>query len=209
MAWSEALLEAVRGARRLRGTVMLAVEGEDAQWCAACAAVDETVELRVGEPPRRGLVRRHAPGEQWLRDHAWTQVFDAWALPGPALGDEGCAATLAAALEQALGADPARPLRHVLTHPGVMEGDQPPAPDAPAAEHIEVALRALTSGSVRIECGSPSALWAIVWARDGELLVEQETPERTWTEPRTADGARAAAEALAQPSTPLYLSFIP
>jgi hypothetical protein len=105
----ETPLDAVREARRLRGTVMLAVEGNDEQWCAACGAVDGSVELRVGEPPRGGVLRRRdAGGEQWLRDHGFAPVQDAWSRPEPALADEGCAATLSAALEHALGADPTR-----------------------------------------------------------------------------------------------------
>jgi hypothetical protein len=75
-----------------------------------------------------------------------------------------------------------------------------------------VALRALARGPrgrVTIDCGAPARLWAIVWANDGELLVEQESPERDWIEPRTGDGASAAARALAEPAAPLYLSFIP
>ena len=90
---------------------MLAVEGDDEQWCAVCAAVDGAVELRVGEPPRRGLRRRRDPaGEAWLRDHGYFQVIDAWTFPVPAeTGDTQCAVTLEAALAGALGADTTTP----------------------------------------------------------------------------------------------------
>jgi hypothetical protein len=61
-----------------------------------------------------------------------------------------------------------------------------------------------------MDCGTPAELWAIVWALgDGKLLVEQESPEKEWTEPHTDAGAEAAAAALATPAAPLYLSFAP
>lgn len=206
------LVEAVREARRVRGTVMLAVDGRDEKWCAVCGAVDGSVELRVGEPPRQGVLRRRAPGEQWLRDHGFLRVPDAWSRPESALGDEACAATLAAALQHALEADPSAPMHHVLTHPGVLDGVTPPPSDAPARDHIGAAMLALARqdrGRLDIDCGIPSQLWAIVWAADGALLVEQESPEREWTEPQTDEGAAAAAAALAEPSSPLYLAFMP
>jgi hypothetical protein len=80
------------------------------------------------------------------------------------------------------------------------------------AVHVAAAIReAARRQRARLDiwCGSPSRLWAIVWVTDGELLVEQEEPEREWTEPQTDDGAAAAAAALAEPPPPLYLSFIP
>jgi hypothetical protein len=199
------LIEAVREARRLRGTVMVATGRRDRQWCAAVAAVDEAIELRVGPPRRR---RR----KQWLRDHGFVEVLDAWTRPEASLGDEACAAVLADALEHALGAEPGAPLRHVLTHPGVLEGTEPPPPGAPVAEHVATALRALIREPglrLDVRCAVPERLWATVWAREEELVVEQELPERAWSRPRTEAGAADVAATLPEPRTPLYLNFIP
>ena len=46
-------LDAVEEAMRLRGTVMLEVAGHPEWWCAALAAADGPLELRVGEPRKR------------------------------------------------------------------------------------------------------------------------------------------------------------
>src|SRR4051794_7572577 len=113
-----ALAEAVEEARRIRGTVMLAADRRERQWCAGCAAVDGRVELRVAEPAPRGL-RRRPPDEalEWLRAHGFMPVPDAWSLPMPAAtGSQTCAGTLAAALRSALGVDAGASLHHVLTH---------------------------------------------------------------------------------------------
>jgi hypothetical protein len=199
------LIDAVREARRVRGTVMVAVEGHEKQWCAVCAAVDGALELRVGAPRRRGRRR-------WLEDHGFLPVRDAWTRPEPQPDEAACAAMLAEALEHALGAEPDAPLQHVLTHPGVLDGTDHPAPDAPAADHVLTALRALAREPGRrldIRCGTPEALWAIVWALDDELAVEQELPEKAWSEPRSDAGAAAVAQRLPEPRRPLYLSFVP
>jgi hypothetical protein len=186
---------------------MLAVAGRDDQWCAACAAVDGSLELRVGPPPRRGLLRRRdAAGEAWLREHGFVEVIDAWSLPASDAGDASCAATLEAALADALGADPDAPLEHVLTHPGLLEGSEEPAPDAPLEDHLAAALRSLVRagrGCVSIGSGLPEELRAIVRATDGELVVEREvpgvshSPGETWPERLTPDGAERAASELA------------
>lgn len=187
---------------------MLAVEGRDELWCAACAAVDGSVELRVGEPRRRGLLRRRdADGEAWLREHGFTTIPDARARPEPVLGDHACADTLAAALEHGLGADPAAPLRHVLTQPGIIEGSDPPPADAPLEAHLAAALRGLARagrGRFHVDSGRPAELRAVVWALDGELIVEREvpgvagSPGESWREPLTPEGAAAAADELAR-----------
>ena len=88
--------QAVQRALDCRGTVMLAARDDERQWCAVCAAVDGTVEVRVGEPPsgwrHRGRRRR---GEAWLRDRGFVQVIDAWAKPMDATSSTWtCAETL-------------------------------------------------------------------------------------------------------------------
>jgi hypothetical protein len=187
---------------------MLAVEGRaTAQWCAPWGAHDGSVELRVGEP-RRGLLRgRDADGEAWLGDHGFVQVIDAWARPEPALGDDACAALLAGALEHALGADPASPLEHVLTHPGVIGGAEAPPHDAPLEHQLAAAIRGLVAagdGRYVIDSGRPGELRAWVWIDGDELLIEREvpgvadSPGESWREPLTPAGADAAATELAR-----------
>ena len=187
---------------------MLAVEGhEKLQWCAPWGAHDGSIELRVGEP-RRGLLRRRdADGEAWLREHGFTRGIDAWSRPEPTLGDDACAALLAAALEHAHGADPASPLRHELTHPGVIEGAGAPPHDAPLEQHLAAAFRGLVAagdadGRYTIDSGRPGELRAWVWSKDGELVIEREvpgvaeSPGESWREPLTPEGADAAAAEL-------------
>ena len=95
----------MREARRLRGTVVVGVAGREDLWCAVCTAVDGSVELRVGPVPRRGLLRRRAPGgEAWLREHGFVPVVDAWSFPATGAGDESCAA------RRSLISRPSRPL---------------------------------------------------------------------------------------------------
>jgi hypothetical protein len=188
---------------------MLAVAGRDEQWCAVCAACDGSLELRVGPPPRRGLLRRRGErGAAWLREHGFAEIVDAWALPVPPGASEArCAAALEAALAGALGAEPGSPLRHVLTQPGVLDGTAAPPEGAPVEQHLATALRALAAagrGRLHIESGRPATLRAFVRALDGELLVEREvagvagSPGETWSAPRTAEGAGQAAAELAR-----------
>ena len=188
---------------------MLAVEAHEEQWCAACAAVDGSLELRVGEPRRRGLLRRRDPGgEAWLRDHGFVAILDAWAQPIPgATSDDQCAATLEAALEGGLGAEPGTRLEHVLTHPGLLDGVDAPPPDAPLEQHLAAAFHGLVragDGRYNIDSGRPGVLRAWVWVDRGELLVEREvpgvkeSPGESWREPLTPAGAEAAASELAR-----------
>ena len=146
---------------------MLGVDGREEQWCAACATVGGSLELRVGEPRRRGLLRRRdIDREGWLLDHDFLPVLDAWCFSGHELGDDACVGTLAAALEHGLGADPETPLQHVLTHPGSLAGEAFPDPGAPLEEHLTVGLRGLVlagDGRITIQSGRPAALRAWVW----------------------------------------------
>ena len=215
------LLEAVAEARRARGTVMLAAGGGEARWCAVCAAVDGRVELRVGEPVSGWLRRKGRAQEEWLADHGFVHVIDAWALPASDPTDEAGAAALAEALEHGLGVERGEPLHRVLIHPGRLTEDLPPA-DAPHGDHIAGALRDLaTAGRGRVDFsgGRPARLWAIVWVLDDEraLLVESELAgdpgsSDEWREPLSLDGAGSAARELAgrigAPAEPLFIAFI-
>jgi len=187
---------------------MLEADRRGSPWCAACAAVDGSVELRVGEP-RRGLLGRRDPeGEAWLRDHGFVAALDAWVLPVPAeTSDAQCAATLEAALAGGHGVEPGTRLEHVLTHPGLLEGIDPPPPDARLEQHLAAAFHGLVragDGRYTIGSGRPESLRAWVWVVDGELLVEREvpgveaSPGESWREPLTPAGADAAAAELAR-----------
>lgn len=193
-------------ARRVSGSVMLVVDGDEDQWCAAYAAVDESVKLRIAEP-RRGW-RRWKPteGEVWLSEHGFVPELDAWTLPVPSTTDaRECARLLADAARNGLGVDSGAQLVRALVHPGALAHEWS-APDAPHEEHIAAALRSLVSvgrGRAAINGGCPSELWAWVWVLDDgrSLLVEYEPPraaaeEDTWTVPLTLDAARAAAQDL-------------
>ena len=212
----------------MRGTVVVGVAGrEEDQWCAACAAVDGMVELRVASPPRRGLLRRgDRAAEAWLREHGFVPVIDAWSLPATADDDASCATILETALTTALGAEPDASLVPVLTHPGLPGAAEPPPADARLEEHLTTALRSLADagqGRFHVESGRPAELRAFAWALDGELVVEREvpgvaeSPGETWTEPLTPDGAWRAAAELARrvreersgaDSEPWFLTFV-
>ncbi len=207
---------------------MVAVAGRDEQWCAVCAACDGSLELRVGPPARRGLLRRRdGRGEAWLREHGFEEVVEAWSLPVPSWsGDAASVATLEGALADALGAEPGARLEPVLTQPGLLDGAAAPPLGAPFEQHLAAALRALASagrGRFHVESGRPASLRAVAWAWDGELLVEREAagavapPGDTWSEPLTAAGADAAATVLASrvraerpgaDTEPWYLAYI-
>jgi hypothetical protein len=185
---------------------MLTAEGRDDVWCAVCAAVDGSCELRVGEPARHGWRKRKpAAGETWLAEHGFFHVIDAWTLPVPrTTGDWTCATLLAEALRNAFAVAGDTQFLHELTHPGAFEEELAPE-DAPHSEHIASALRSLVlagRGRAHLDGGSPATLWAWVWVTDeGRLLVEYEAPresrdEDTWEAPLTLDGARTAADEL-------------
>jgi hypothetical protein len=216
-----ALLEAVAEARRTRGTVMLAADSGEKRWCAVCAAVDGRVELRVGEPAGGWLRRKGRAQEEWLAEHGFVHVIDAWSLPASDRTDEAYASALAEALEQGLGVERGEPLHRVLIHPGRLTEDVPRG-EAPHVDHIAGALRDLaTAGRGRVDFsgGRPAQLWAIVWvlADERALLVESELAgdpgsSDEWREPLSLDGADAAARELARriptPAEPLFVSFI-
>jgi hypothetical protein len=222
------LSEATERAIAVRGTVMLAPPGDERRWCAICAAVDGSVELRVGEPSRGWWRRSEAPGEAWLREHDFVHVVDAWAQPAPRDASPYlCADILATALQQAFGAPPDGALAEVLVHPGMLGDVPPPAPDAPHADHIRYAVSALAargSGKADIQGGRPAATWAWLFAGDGELNLSPEPLEwppdydaRDWTVPLDADLAAEADKLTAilhddlgrSPGEPLFISFMP
>jgi len=190
---------------------MVAAKGDDDVWCAAVAAVDGAVELRVSPPARRDRDRVTTLG--------FVPVIDAWSRPATTASDEECARLLA----EALGA--AAPLRHVLTHPGV-PGTVVTPPDAEHAEHVAGAVRALAlhgRGRVYVGGGRPEQLYGTVCIDDGDLLVEREVAGETevagdiWREPFTLDGAAAAARTFVErtraerpgfDAEPLFIGFI-
>ncbi len=194
---------AVEEARRVRGTVMLVVEGQAQLWCAACGAVDGSVQLRIGEP-RRGWKRwRRSDGEVWLEEHGFIHIIDAWTLPvSSATGDWACAGLLADALSNALGVGRDVQLQRELVHPGALVHEL--APDgAPHEEHIAAALRSLViaGGNARASFDGGQDLWAWAWVIDDHLLIEYEAPrdereEDTWKVPLTREDAESAAHEL-------------
>jgi hypothetical protein len=175
----QALAQAADEALELRGTVMLEVDGDQHRWCAVCASAQGDVELRVGEP-RRGLrAWRPGAGEQWLADHGFVHVLDAWAQPILAgTSAATCAGILDEALAHGLGAPADASLVRTLVQPGVLDPARAPAPQAPAADHLTAALASL------IAAGRGKA-----WFGSGR-------PEQTWCWAFVAgdgDGARAVA----------------
>ena len=84
-------LEAVAEARRIRGSVNLE-PADSRRWSAIVAAVDGSLEVRVGEPPRR-LLRRAGEGQRWLEAHGFVKSFDCWVLPLTASTTDAAAAT--------------------------------------------------------------------------------------------------------------------
>jgi hypothetical protein len=157
---------------------MLALRGDDRRWCAICAAVDGSIELRVGEPARGWRRWRPAAGEAWLRDHGFVRVIDAWAAPAPLGASPRInAEMLASALRDGLRAPEDGELVEVLVHPGLIGDTQPPPATAPHADHIRYALAALAErgrGKVDIQGGRPAATWAWVFVLDGTLALSPE-----------------------------------
>ena len=220
------LTEATEQALRLRGVVMLSASGDEDRWCAVCAAVDGSLEVRVGEP-RGGWLRRRQrrEREQWLSDHGFVHRIDAWTAPAPfGVTASWCAQTLSAALHHAFDVSPDAELVEVLVHPG-LPGDAPP-PDAPHAEHVRAALATLVEagrGKACFEGGRPADTWSWAFVADGELVLSPEPAEldpaydADWMVPLAPSGVPAAAERLTatmhgepgrSASDPLFISFI-
>ncbi|MBE2320760.1 hypothetical protein DVA67_032675 [Solirubrobacter sp. CPCC 204708] len=220
-----AIERAVKRAVDLRGTVMLAAADNEDQWCAICAAVDGSLELRVGEPGGGWRHRgRRRSGEAWLRDHGFVHVVDAWAKPvGISYSARASSETLDHALREGLGVRADAELVEVLVHPGLIGDVDPPALEASHAAHIGFALRALAHvgrGKLSIEGGQPAETWAWAFVRDGEMILSPETPrdDDEWTVSLAeSDVARAADELTAllhnqlnrDPRAPLFLSCMP
>jgi hypothetical protein len=212
----DALVAAGDRALERRGTVMLALRGDQDRWCAICAAVDGAVELRVGEPSRGWRAWRPSAGERWLSDHGFTQVVDAWAAPAPSGGSTRVyAETLASALVGGLGAPEDGELVEVLLHPGVLDGTQPPPPGAPHAEHVRYAIAALAargSGKLSFDSGRPAETWAWAFAMDGALVLSPEYADE-WTvrlddADVDAEARKLAALLDADPADPLFVTFM-
>ncbi|MDA0160964.1 hypothetical protein OM076_11865 [Solirubrobacter ginsenosidimutans] len=197
-------VEAVAEARRIRGSINL--EPADARrWSAIVAAVDGSLELRVGMPPRR-LLRRAGDEQRWLQAHGFVQGVDCWVLPLPATtSDTEAAARWSAALEGAFGLDPGAVAR-TYTGTGVSWQDAPPV-GAAYEEHVAAAMRAMVRGEfnrVHVFGGRPAGVWAFVWDVVGEPGLRIEYPHRddpdseidTWHAERSPDGCRAGAAEL-------------
>jgi hypothetical protein len=172
------LVEGAERAIGLRGTVMLALLGDESCWCAICVAVDGSIELRVGEPSRGWRRWRPAAGETWLREHGFVHVLDAWASPAPhGVSSRWCAEVLSAALREGLGAPEDGEVVEVLVHPGLIGAIEAPAPTAPHVAHVRYALTVLAErrrGKVDIQGGRPATTWAWVFADDGRLALSPE-----------------------------------
>jgi hypothetical protein len=221
------LADAVVRALDVRGTVMFGVPRDPSLWCAVFAAVDGSLELRVGEPKRGWRSWRPTDGETWLRDRGFVHGLDAWSLPVPhGSGPRMCAETMWAALEHGLGVRRDTVLNEVLVHPGVIGEVPPPPPDAPHRDHIRAALRSLAlrrHGKFDISGGRPAKTWGFVFV-DGEelelspepLVMDPEYPY-DWRVPLSEPDAVAAADRMVaviydeigrDPHAPLFIAFM-
>jgi hypothetical protein len=213
--------QAVKRAVELRGTVMLAARENERQWCAVCAAVDGSLELRVGEPGSVWRRRERHRGEAWLRDHGFVQVIDAWAKPVRCGTSPRSCARTEAALREGLAAPEGADFVEALVHPGAIGSAEPPPPEASHAEHIRFALVALArrrDGKLSIEGGRPASTWGWAFAMDDELILSPESPDHEWRVPLTDEDAADAAVRLTdvlhkQPGRDrhgsLFISFMP
>ena len=222
-----ALRDAVQRALALRGTVMLSVRDDGDRWCAVCAAVDGSFELRVAEPPR-GWRRWRAPaGDQWLRDHDFVHVLDAWSAPAPARATpRWCAEALAAALNHSQGVARDAAMVQVLEYPGTLGDAEPPPPEAPHSEHVRHVLRSLAThrrGKVSFEGGRPASTWAWAFVVGDGLVLSPEPEDAStqgepeWTVPLRDEQVIEAADRLTtlmhhdhgrKPTDPLFISMI-
>jgi hypothetical protein len=212
------LEQAVQRAVAIRGTVMLAARDDEHRWCAVCAAVDGTLELRVGEP--RGGWRhrdRRRKGEAWLRDHGFVQVIDAWANPiGRGVSARVCAETLDHALREGLAVAPGAELVEVLVHRGLLGAADPPVPGAPHGEHLRFALAGLARagrGKLSVEGGRPAETWAWAFVDAGEMILSPESADE-WTVSLDAQEVTDAADRLTalldrDPRAPLFITCMP
>jgi hypothetical protein len=186
-------VDAVSEARRLRGSVNLE-PADPRRWSAIVAAVDGSVELRVAEPPRRGLRRADTSR---LEEHGFVRAHGCWVLPLAAAMSDG---EVAARWEAALGADDVH-----IAYVGAGVPDVPAT--APHAAHLEAGLAAVVDGDfnrLHVFGGRPAAPWAFVWDVVGEPGLRVERPHRddpdneidTWHVPRTPEGCRDAAARL-------------
>jgi hypothetical protein len=176
-------VDAVVEARGIRGSVNLE-PADPRRWSAVVAATDGSVELRVAEPPRRGLRR---PDTSRLEAAGFTRSHDCWVLPFDASVPD---AEIAARWAAALGPDEVR-----VTYVGA------------GASDVEAGLLAVLRGEgnrLHVFGGRPAAPWAFVWDVVGEPGLRVERPHRddpdneidTWHIPRTPDGCREGAARL-------------
>ena len=200
---------------------MLAVRDNERQWCAACAAVDGSLELRVGEPGSVWRRRKRHRGEAWLRDHGFIHVIDAWVKPvARASSAWSCAQELDHALREGLAAPAGLDLVEVLVYPGMIGRADPPPPNASHAEHIRFALVALAQrgrGKLSIEGGRPASTWAWAFIIDGALVLSPESPndDDEWDVSLAQEEVARAADRLTEllhdqfgrdPQAPLFIS---
>lgn len=202
----ECLAAAARRAQNVRGTVMLNVEGESRDWCSIHVAVDGAIEVHVAEPRKARRWWRPRGDEQWLNDHGFIHVFDAWTKPAPnGASPQWCAETLSAALVGALGVEEPYELVDTLVHPGVIGDDPAPDADAPHLEHIRFALRSLAAngrGKLSFDGGRPSSAWAWAFVVPEGLEISpqprpgQQDPSDDWTIPSDPSSVDKASERL-------------